>query len=57
MLDGSTLQADQSSENQCTEIMQSYNQFSHIVTGNSPEYAYLLKNDKESFLNLKYQTL
>lgn len=57
MLDGSTLRADQSSENKCTAVMEGYSQFSHIVTGNSSEYAHLLKNDRDAFLNLKYRTL
>lgn len=55
MLDGSTQQASLSSAKKCMEIMESYSQFPHILTGNSSEYAYLLQNDRESLLNMKYR--
>lgn len=56
MLDGSTQQVSLSSAKKCTEIMESYGQFPHILTGNSSEYAYLLQNDRESLLNMKYRS-
>lgn len=55
MLDGSTQQVSLSSEKKCTAVMEAYSQFPHILTGNSAEYSYLLQNDREAFLNLKYR--
>ena len=55
MLDGSTHQVSMSSEKKCTEVMESYDQFSHILTGNSSEYAYLLQSDREALLDIKYR--
>lgn len=55
MLDGSTKEVSLSSEKKCTAVMESYNQFPHILTGNSSEYAYLLQNDREGLLDLKYR--
>lgn len=55
MLDGSTHQVSLSSEKKCMEVMESYSQFPHILTGNSSEYAYLLQNDREALLDMKYR--
>ena len=56
MVDGSTQQVSLSSAKKCTEVMEYYNRFSHILTGNSSEYAYLLRDDREALLNLKYRS-
>lgn len=53
-LDG-TYEKVSMSEKRCKEMMEFYSRFPHIVVGNSPDYAYLLKNNKEEFLNLKYR--
>lgn len=55
MLDGTQHKASFSSEKKCREILEKYEQFPHIVVGNSPEYGYMLQNDREAFLNLKYR--
>lgn len=55
MIDGSEKQVSLSSEKKCKEVMEKYNMFSHILVGNDSEYGYLLRNDKEAFLNMKYQ--
>lgn len=55
LIDGSEKQVSLSSEKKCTQVMERYNQFDHVVVGNSPEYGYLLRNDREAFLNLKYR--
>ena len=55
MLDGSTQKISMSSEKKCTSVMEAYSQFPHILTGNSSEYAYLLQNDREQLLGLKYR--
>lgn len=55
MLDGSTQQVSLSSAKKCAEVMESYSQFPHILTGNSSEYAYLLQNDREALLDMKYR--
>lgn len=55
MLDGSTQEISLSSEKKCLSVMDAYTQFPHILTGNSSEYAYLLKNDRQQLLSLKYQ--
>ncbi|NBK92271.1 hypothetical protein D5278_09865 [bacterium 1XD21-13] len=56
MLDGSTQQVSLSSEKKCTTVMNAYGQFPHILTGNSAEYSYLLQNDREALLNMKYRS-
>lgn len=56
MLDGSTRKVILSSEKKCKALVNGYSGFSHIVTGNNPEYAYLFRSDREAFLNLKYHT-
>lgn len=55
MIDGSTQEVSLSSAKKCTEIMEAYEQFPHILTGNSSEFLYLLQNDRESLLNMKYR--
>ena len=55
-IDGSEKQVSLSSAKKCTQVMEKYEQFSHVVVGNSAEYEYLLKNDKEAFLDLKYRS-
>lgn len=55
MLDGSQCQVSLSSEKKCTEIMESYGSFQHMAVGNNPEYGYLLRNDREAFLGMKYR--
>lgn len=55
MLDGSTQKVSFSSEKKCKAVMKCYSQFSHIVTGNSSEYTYLFRSDREAFLNMKYR--
>lgn len=55
MLDGRTEEVSLSSANKCTEVMESYSQFPHILIGNSSEYAYLLQNNREELLNLKFR--
>ncbi len=55
MLDGRTEQVSLSSAYKCTEVMESYSQFPHILIGSSSEYAYLLQNNREELLNLKFR--
>lgn len=55
LIDGSERQVSLSSEKKCTQVMETYNQFAHVVVGNSAEYGYMLQNDREAFLNLKYR--
>lgn len=57
MLDGSTRKVVLSSEKKCKALVDGYSGFSHIVTGSNPEYSYLLRSDREAFLDLKYRTL
>lgn len=57
MLDGSTRKVVLSSEKKCKALVNGYSGFSHIVTGNKPEYSYLFRFDREAFLDLKYRTL
>lgn len=54
LLDGQSEQIAMS-EKKCKQIMEIYSRFPHIVVGNSPDHAYLLKNDREEFLNRKYR--
>lgn len=54
-VDGSEKQVSLSSAKKCTQVMEKYEQFGHVVVGNSAEYGYLLQNDKEAFLDLKYR--
>jgi len=55
LIDGSERQVSLSSEKKCTQVMEKYNQFAHVVVGNSAEYGYMLQNDREAFLDLKYR--
>lgn len=55
MIDGSEKQVSLSSKKKCNGVMEKYNQFPHIVTGNNPEYGYMLRNDREAFLDIKYR--
>lgn len=55
LIDGSEKQVSLSSKKKCNEVMEKYNQFSHIVVGNNPEYGYMLQNDREAFLDIKYR--
>lgn len=55
LIDGSERQVSLSSEKKCTQVMEKYKQFSHVVVGNNAEYGYMLRNDKEAFLDLKYR--
>lgn len=55
LIDGSERQVSLSSEKKCTQVMEKYNQFAHVVVGNNPEYGSLLRNDKQAFLDLKYR--
>lgn len=55
LIDGSVKSVSLSSEKKCTEVMDKYNRFAHILVGNNPEYGYLLKNDKEKLLDIKYR--
>ena len=55
LIDGSEKSVALSSEKKCTEVMEKYNQFSHILVGNNPEYGYMLRNDKEALLDIKYR--
>lgn len=56
MFDGSTQRATQPDEKRSKAVMKKYSQFSHIVTGNSSEYSFLLKSDRDAFLKMKYQS-
>lgn len=40
--------------NDISKINDVYLKFPHIVVGNSPEYGYMFKNNRNAFLNLKY---
>lgn len=55
LIDGSERQVSLSSEKKCVQVMEKYEQFAHVVVGNSAEYGYMLRNDIEAFLNLKYR--
>lgn len=55
LIDGSEKKVSLSSEKKCKEVMEKYNQFSHILVGNNSEYGYLLRTDKEAFLDIKYR--
>ena len=55
MIDGSENSVSLSSEKKCKAVMEKYQQFSHILVGNNPEYGYMLRNDRDAFLNLKYR--
>lgn len=55
LIDGSAKSVSLSSEKKCTEVMEKYNRFAHILVGNNPEYGYLLKNDREKLLDIKYR--
>ena len=55
LIDGSERQVSLSSEKKCVQVMEKYEQFAHVVVGNSAEYGYMLRNDREAFLNLKYR--
>lgn len=55
LIDGSAKSVSLSSEKGCKEVMEKYNQFAHILVGNNPEYGYLLKNDREKLLDIKYR--
>ena len=56
MIDGSEESVSLSSEKKCKAVMEKYNQFSHMLVGNNPEYGYMLQNDREAFLNMKYRS-
>ncbi|MDE5865944.1 MAG: hypothetical protein K2H31_05020 [Lachnospiraceae bacterium] len=55
LIDGSAKSVSLSSEKGCKEVMEKYNRFAHILVGNNPEYGYLLKNDREKLLDIKYR--
>lgn len=55
LIDGSAKSVSLSSEKKCTEVMEKYKRFAHILVGNNPEYGYLLKNDREKLLDIKYR--
>ena len=55
LIDGSAKSVSLSSEKSCKEVMEKYNWFDHILVGNNPEYGYLLKNDREKLLDIKYR--
>ena len=55
LIDGSAKSVSLSSEKSCKEVMEKYNRFDHILVGNNPEYGYLLKNDREKLLDIKYR--
>ena len=55
LIDGSEKSVSLSSEKKCKEVMEKYNQFAHILTGNNQEYGYMLRNDKEALLDIKYR--
>lgn len=55
LIDGSEKQVSLLFKKKCNEVMEKYNQFPHIVTGNNPEYGYMLRNDREAFLDMKYR--
>lgn len=55
LIDGSAKSVSLSSEKSCKEVMEKYNRFAHILVGNNPEYGYLLKNDREKLLDIKYR--
>ena len=55
MIDGSAKSVSLSSEKSCKEVMEKYDRFAHILAGNNPEYGYLLKNDREKLLDMKYR--
>lgn len=56
LADGRQEKISLSSAKKCTEVMNSYQGFSHILTGNNLEYNHLLKNSLEEFLNIKYRS-
>ena len=55
MIDGSAKSVSLSSEKSSKEVMEKYDRFAHILVGNNPEYGYLLKNDREKLLDMKYR--
>lgn len=55
MIDGSEKQVSLSSEKKCKEVMEKYSMFAHILVGNDSEYGYMLRNDKEALLDIKYR--
>lgn len=55
LIDGSERQVSLSSEKKCMQVMEKYEQFAHVVVGNSAEYGYMVRNDREAFLDLKYR--